>query len=222
MADPTNFLISTDYPMDKIVYKTSGSYTHSDVPGGTSFAHGLPFTPLVVLQWSLDSDFTTAYTVNSGPPTTDPTLYHIGIDLYSYSDPTNIVITSFDFLGGASTIYYRVFAFEPTGSTADCSATSSTTDKFFISTDYNHPKLFMSGNTPITADVLGATIHHGLGYVPQFEYWLGDNTTSFGKAQYGDYIDSTPVVGVFATDQDIKVYNLGPGNIEYRIYADEA
>jgi hypothetical protein len=224
MADPTNFLISTDYPMDKIVYKTSGSYTHDGSAHNEVIPHGLPFTPMVFLQWSLTSDFAVCYTDNTGPLPTDPTFYYVNTYCQTIANETNITISMYSYVGGI-TIYYRVFAFEPPTSTATCAPTSSTADNFILSTDYNHPKIYMSGEQAIDG-TYNITIDHNLGYIPQFEYWIiGDESTT--KATWEQYVDRTSTkTGVFATTTQIIGLTVGLAltnpKIGYIIYYDKA
>ena len=216
MTDARNFLINTDYPMDKIVYMTSGSMT---VPDGTSdtiplVAHYLPFTPLPYIIWSNTSDFTVSFT------RTDDVTYPSGTyQLYSVSsNANNINIIRFNSTGSSKTIYYRIFCYAPYNANIDSSVPviSSLADNFVMNTDYNYLKLLYEGiitsSTPFT---------HNLGYIPTVLAWknhLGTITpvsqaTSSTLGGAGVYITTSQLIyDTYVGDED---------EIYYRIYLDD-
>ena len=105
-----DFLVNSDYPLDKVVYTTTGIATSATDFVDITIPHGLSFMPLPVVQWSLVSDFTTCYEVTErGSELIPPSFPYI---CTMQADSTNILL-GFDELsfGVLPTIYYRIFCF---------------------------------------------------------------------------------------------------------------
>lgn len=218
-------LVSSDYPLDKIVYM----HTRTVVIGAGSFnnqifAHNLPFTPLILGQWSFDSTFTTAYDANSGP--------RFGVGgtlLFSsslQSDGTNITIFNSNNQGSPVTVYWRIYGLMPSTVSETAPFTASTADDFIIDTDQNYSKLFLSGVTA-SSSTLGSsvTVTHGLGYRPQVLVWTENST-------YTNWIGSYAIEGSagnsrcrVGTDNITLIRDstilLSSTRFHYRVYIDE-
>lgn len=201
MVDPRNFLLNTDYPLDKIVYMDSGSFT---IPAGSyatsTKAHGKTFTPLATLSWSTSSTFTTSK--ESNIPVlefTDPDL----IQVNNYTNGTNIVIDGYNPTTSSKTIYWRAFGFMPSNVNVDTPGTATSSNSFQFNTDYNYCKLYNSGITTT------ATITHNLGYRPQVTAWKQTGSNIAQVNDKGIVKVGTTTVNIISTD-----------NIHYRIYAD--
>lgn len=177
--DPSSakqMLVSSDYPLDKIIYM----HTRSVVVGAGSFndqifAHNLPFTPLILGQWSFDSNFETAYDANSGPRfSPGGTLLFQSI---LQSNSTNIVIFNTNNQGVPVTVYWRIYGLMPSTVSEVAPFTASTADDYIIDTDQNYSKLFMSGVTGFSS-TLGSsvTVTHGIGYRPQVLVWTENSS----------------------------------------------
>ena len=123
-VDPRNFLLNTDYEMDKIVYFTSGSIAQND--NARTIAHGLSFTPLIFGICSFNSDFTDCRSI--------PYLYQTQATTVSFeakANGSNIVVEHLDFDSPSRPMYYRLYAFEPSDSHANVPATSNNASSLY-------------------------------------------------------------------------------------------
>lgn len=176
LANARNFLFTSDYPTDKVVYVHSLSFSVSAPSGGAyqTIAHGLPFTPLVAGEWSTAADYGVSYDYFSGPPATGTAisggqLFNAYVNIYA--DATNIYLYPVNASGSTITVYARIFAYEPSDSTASLSATANSADNFALNTGYNYPKLFSEGIISPVAASTTYTVTHILGIVPQVMVW---------------------------------------------------
>lgn len=204
MTDTRN--LNTDYPMDKIIYMTSGSYTQAG--GGSTIstiAHNLPFRPLLVGNWSTSADFSTTNEMFS------PVYADIdGTYLLVFSNDTNAVISGFKATAGNQTIYYRIYGLMPSDVDEDAPATASVADNVVLNTDYNYTKLYYDELVPAAATT---TITHNFGYRPQVMAWGVNLSVAHGTGvinqDYDCYItvtDTTVVVHSAAKDVHLKIY----------------
>ena len=230
LANAKNFLINSDYPLDKVVYMTNGSVA---VPASNyndiSISHGLGFAPLVSAIYSTSSTFDIAYEYNSGQVNTDLTIP--SPFMYSTSDTsdaTSIVLRHTNHSASPVTLYYRVYAFMPTTASADVSFTASAADNFTLGSDYNYTKLIASGVTAYSSVVSSTeVIPHGLGYKPQVMAWV-ENSVGVVSKTFTSITDTGVLYGSGVIVDDTNVTYIRPdftgGNAErlhYRIYADE-
>ena len=114
-------------------------------------------------------------------------------------------------------LYYRIYGFEPSNSTAKVGKTQKDAKNFILNTDYNYCKLYKKGI--VTSD---STILHNLGYKPFVLAWeeyepLGTITPcwiSGGTEDGFAEISTTPT--------SVKISVVQPNTkIHYRIYYDE-
>lgn len=162
-----NTLVNTDYPLDKIVYidsgsfsVTSGSFPEINVP------HGLAFRPMVIGSWSLTPDFAVSYDASFSAPS-DPLQPYMGIQ----STPTNIRFIPNNNSGSTVTFYWRVYGYMPPDVNAIAPFTATDADEFALSSDYNYTKIYLT-NTLSWSSGTTHTISHNLGYRPQVEVWF--------------------------------------------------
>ena len=170
-SDPNNFLLTTDYPLDKVVYLKSGFFSMGATTTGTeSVTHGLPFTPLVAGYWSLTPDFSINYEFGNGtfPSGSLGDLFQRQIS--SISATSTIVKMDWSNISTATTVYYRIYAFEPNTSTAALLPISSQGDVFALSTDFNYLKL-LEASSAVPGTAATYTVSHNLGYIPQVLAW---------------------------------------------------
>lgn len=216
-----NFKIDTDYPLDKVIYLKSGSGAIAS--GGTiTIPHGLPFTPLVGWYWSLTSDFSIAYEDNVGPFPSGNIGFFFTLQVAINADATNIYLQGNGTLG-STTIYYRIYAFEPDDSNVSLTATSNSADNFSLSTDYNYTKLLTTAHFSLAAGAT-TTIPHNLGYIPQVSGWFlsGGFMNPFVYASFDP--SNTPYsVALEATTTNLIFSNGSLSNVVvyYRCYLDE-
>lgn len=228
-ADTTkarDFLFSSDFPLDKVVWIHERSETVNSMNQFITFAHGLPFTPLIRVVWSTNSSFSTTYGVGDGPVggaggfiPFDPIL---GAAWADSSDVTLVASAVSSY-----TMYIRVYAFIPSNEDVDADFTVDDADNFVLNMDYNYSKLLMEGRTDnLTTLGQSVTIDHNLGYYPQVELWYEQNGniqvfTRSNPLDYAYYIEFsgkvTPTQLVLRRDNS----TVGGQRFHYRIYGDE-
>lgn len=226
MTNLNNFLLNSDYPLDKVIYISTGS---SSVPDSTSdtisFAHDLPFTPLSVLIWSNTSDFTISNEFRDAEYISNSFTTGAGQYYSCSADATNIIINRYNFSGSAKTLYYRIFCFQPSDASIDSVVPSTEVlgDNFIQNTDYNYMKLAYSG---ILIRGVNDTFSHDFGYVPRVRVWeqTGTMISSLIAAQE---INTDPTgslgetSGVYIGDNDLVWLNPNTyDKIHYRIYGE--
>lgn len=223
VQDARNFLLTTDFPLDKVVLLKSGSQSIGTGPGTIIIPHNLPFIPLVSGSWSLDPSFLVSYEYSSGTfPSTSPTTSIFDLLLDIYADTTNVTV-GYQNNGSATTIYYRVYAFQPSDSNQDVPPTASQGDDFILSTDYNYTKLYLNGviNNPPRPSTQVVT--HNLGYLPQVIAWETDplgNRRPLDFSQTPLFSYTNVLVTTTTVEFQVPVLTL-TRRIDYRIYLDE-
>ena len=210
--DPRDFLLNTDYELDKIVFFEDGNLTST-----ATITHKLNFIPLVFGVWSTDSNFSSANTIGWVDSSAEPG-YNPVLSVEAYATSTSIKITV---AGNTNNVpvYYRIYAFEPNDSRENAPYTSKRADKFILNTDYNYCKLMKSG--AFTQD--DEYFNHNLGYIPQVMAWMqrevNDEIRVYPLEAASEYtnvgitVDSTKI-------QNKRLFFID--KIYWRIYYDEA
>ena len=207
VSNAPNMLIDSDYPLDKIIYMTSGSFVlpgYSGLGTITQVPHFLPFRPLVIGTWSTDANFTTSKECFA-PIFTDVD----GTYVEASADDTYVTLNGINYVVGAAdkTIYFRVYGFMPSDVNLNAPFTASAADKFALSTDYNYTKLYYNDIIPATAST---AITHNFGYRPQVIAWV-KNYNIYGTQMVNRSgvvkVDTTSVVVTSATkDVHLRIY----------------
>ena len=237
-VDPRNFILNTDYEMDKIIYFTEQKVTPGQY-GDFTIPHNLGIAPLITGVWSMTSDFAVPHHFAL------PMTYYSSVDdeykylvdaVSCYADSNKILL---ELWSGSITIppttfpyYVRLIGFEPSNSTADLPSTSGNATQFILNTDYNYLKLHSAGVIPFpTSGSETITITHNLGYCPQALFWR--ELTVDGASEIRpltEYATST----TYAPKDGIEAYNdrfvinkpqeqYGTDwKLHYRIYYDKA
>jgi hypothetical protein len=99
--------------------------TTNDGSPGIITAHSLPFTPLLILQWSNTSDFTVTNELQDAEYVGNTFTTGAGQSYLISSDATNANITRYNFSGSSQTLYYRMFGFMPSDANADSEVPST-------------------------------------------------------------------------------------------------
>ena len=224
-VDPREFLLNTDYEMDKIIYFKEGKFTASAGNLKTvQIPHNLGFAPLIFGLGSFNESFTNTRTL----PLVDVNNPN-GAFIFDFeATDANINIYYQDVNGRfPTTIYYRIYGFEPSDTKNKIGPTSSHAKEFILNTDYNYCKLFKKGTVAGDADT---TINHNLGYIPQFLAWyeyksLGTPTVYPVETNvWNDPLTSLPYgIAITSSKVTFKYSATGISNskIHYRIYYDE-
>lgn len=208
MADPKDFLLNTDYEMDKIVLFKEGQLTDE-----VTLPHNLGYAPLVFGVWSLDSDFSSTNTMSENAGLVLPGVECLG----SSTDITVLSVGNTD----SRTIYYRVYAFEPAGVQKPADSTSQYAKEFMMNTDYNYAKLKATG----TFTQPGQEYAHNLGYIPQVMAWRENEAPYYDIEQFNISSELSEVTLKVTTNKLIYTNNSstsGIAKIHWRIYYDEA
>ena len=217
MSNPTDFLLNTDYEMDKIVYFKSGEFT-----GSTEFEHNLSFEPLLFGVWSTDSDFSSPNALclqdrSMVPGAVDP----LSLEAYVRGDNGHIRIYADGENSGNTKIYYRVYAFEPNGSRGVAPHTSNSAKQFVLNTDYNYRKLKASG----VFTTGGEEYAHNLGYIPHVEAWFKWSSYLGGDLIQLNWASKFNGIYITVTEDKIKLAPITNPNIfdkvYWRVYYDE-
>lgn len=237
MARPTDFLLNTDYEMDKIIYFYEGK-VEANSGDLVSFPHKLPFLPLLFGVWSPDADFNESHTFSYLGAYIDFDDYqgYAAPSVELYAQDENVVMNRQSVTGD---FYVRIYGFEPEGSHANLASTFGRANTFILNTDYNYRKLAKKGREPIVFNPSSPvqyddlTIEHGLGYKPQVMVWLeaayldGNNQETTHAIQYDFWQTLDDETGLEVKDNTI-VYHPRPAQspanfyLHYRIYYDEA
>lgn len=229
-VDPRDFLLNTDYEQDKIVLYLDGMMQ----PGTTQdIMHQLPFTPLLFGVCAYNEDFSDSKSVPfndkvsmAGTPPIETSA--ISFDALAYNNEPKITLTYNNTEDANQALYFRLYAFQPSDSTAPAPITSRHAKSFLLNTDYNYCKLYKKGIIDGNSDTI---ITHNFGYIPQVLAWL--EVGSFGNYimpiyfnTLGDDSGTYVPTGIEVTDTQILfkyANNWVPDcKIHYRVYYDEA
>lgn len=235
-VNPRNFLINSDYPMDKVVYIESVSFSAKTDGTYHTIAHGLDFVPLVSGSWSTSSDFSVNYDYGTGTIPSSNTSIPFNLALYVFADATNVYIVPSNITGSAQTVYCRIFGFEPSDSNADVPHTALEGSTFIFNSDNNYTKLYLDDALTNVTSSFTQTIVHDLGVVPQLSTWVTSSSVLIGASfvfledvTYPLY--ATSIVSGSPEDVSVVVtttsvtFTTGASSlaerIDYRIYVDE-
>lgn len=197
-------LVDSRYKIPWIVWKREYSITVSPKTTRTgSIAHGLSFIPLLLGQWSINSNFIPSYDLTDRDPLfgqSDP--YFIDI----YASSSYVIINASNYDNVSHTFYFRLMAFAPPNYTGDVNPVDYNNTKFTFNSNYRYQKIYMSGYS-------NGTITHGLGYYPQARLWYESSGTV------------APTTGSLTTTQLSNPRTDGSGLPDlpfyYHIYKDE-
>lgn len=159
-------LVNSHYKIPWIVWKREYQFS---VPYGeyrqVEFAHGLPFTPLLIGQWSTNANFNPSYDLSVEVPG-GATGGQTPFSLLTSANATNIrIVADNNATQGSQTFYLRLMAFAPPDYTGDVSPVGYSS-KFRYNSHYNYQKIFRQGLASANQ-----VVSHDLGYLPQARVW---------------------------------------------------
>ena len=245
MANPNDFLLNTDYEMDKIIYFYEGKIV-DDGQHYVNISIDDNFLPLVFGVWSYNKDFSDCHTFGFKGAYIDYAIFegyltkNVELSAQQHIDgngnkTTHIVLDRETISGD---FYVRIYGFEPEDSHRNLAATSGHASTFILNTDYNYRKLFKKGKVELvknpdqTTGYDPMTIPHNLGYKPQVMIWIEDVSQSgdggeFHNINWGDWQTMDSDSGLQVNNNDITYYpTMFQGTdvryLHYRIYYDEA
>jgi hypothetical protein len=215
LANATGFLLTTDYPIDQVVYIKQEAYSIG-AGSNISIPHGLPFTPLPMLQWSFNSNFSVLYESNTGPFPSGNLDYLFSLQISIEANATNIVIRG-NGVTAPTTVYVRILCVAPSDDTSTVAATVSLGDNFVVNLDDNYMKLITANKVTVAASS-SAVVPHSLGVIPHILAWMASNT---GTVYPVDLAYPRDNANIEATSSNLTIRNddfLGAWTIHYRIY----
>ena len=238
MSNAKNFLLNTDYPLDKIVYMTEGEWTPSGFDSETGQASkiipvptGIDAPHMVLGEWS-DDDWETSYPLGASKyqggwyqRDSQSLLYEKSTRVNSYGYSGETIMQQADTNGFtinisssySTKVKYRAYVIIPEEyQNADVSPTASISNPLVLNTKDNYPKLFedriiqLTANTPVT-------VHHNLGFKPFVRAWGSTVGDSLRDAVFLTYCDD-----ITSLDETKIVFQASSNSfVYYRIYADE-
>lgn len=220
VQDARKFLISSDYPMDLVVWSTSGEKVVAAQSWSTlDILHGLPFKPLFFGLYSIDGG-NTWVALDVGIAN--------GADLYPQADSTKVSIEIHSRV--QTTLKYKIWAYAPSNASSEITPPSSE-NTFRINSDRDYLKLVKADIWNAVAGEDTVFYNHNLGYKPWAMMWFEytDGTihpplfVKSGNASLSPNrcvsVDDNSLRASFTTlainaDDTLKA-------IHYRVYADE-
>lgn len=232
--DARHFLLTSDYPSPFFAYKLTTQLT---VPLGEYFnaahvyiKHNLPYTPLLVGQWSTNSNFNPAYDISNDMPIWVGSEPELAISIGA--DSTYVRISASHTRSSAQTFYFRLFAMLPPDYAGDVTTTVSDSTKFYLDSEANYPKILNTGSVTLNYRA-SANIAHNLGYLPQMRLWKELTASPFDDYQttytiVSPWCSQTTEYGLYGASvgtSNITIANnpisLAQSKFYYQIYADE-
>lgn len=227
LANAQNFLLNTDFPLDKIVHLKSGSFTVGGLTQGNfqTIPHNLGFIPLCNGNWSLTADFSVQYNYGNGiVPSSNPgALFDTVANVFA--DNTNVYISTDNANVSSRTIYYRIFALQPPDDDSTVAPVVSQGDTFVLNTDYNYTKLYLENYLDVPAT--GGTsnmyaVPHNLGYTSQGIGWqqldtYNGTSTTLCAHPIGSTFSGSPTTSMALNPNAINFYTT-PGALAHRLY----
>lgn len=220
----SKYKLSTDFPLDKIVFITSGSFT---VPNQGfiehKIPHGLPFVPLATGNWSTSATFEVAYEFGTGEidTSTNFVFYKADPTLTSNADHIKIILGNY-YSGASITVNYRVICFQPSNiPPVSIRRTNVNVDDFMLDTDQSQVMLLKKGfvdmPTVSSGTVTTTAFSHNLGYLPQTTIWIERFGEIENKYQAAPGLGSLDCV---VTNNSINIVANGSiaARVHYRVY----
>lgn len=164
--------LSSDYPLDQIIYTYQSSYTLPAF-GIQDFYidHGLPFRPLMLAEWTTDPTWELKYEFTSGVVT--PAGFNVATAISAGS--TQVYITLRNNTSSPVTVYYRAYGLMPPFDLdKNAPFTNNLADQYMISTDFVYPKVYQNAQYTLPSSggsQVNYTLAHNQDARIQFMAW---------------------------------------------------
>ena len=212
MANIQNYIINSDYPMEKVagVFEGEGD----TASGSTTFTLSNHVQKALLIDGVFsEDDWQTSFPISAGDTTRDVGFLVV---LACYEDHIEWRF----FSNAGKHVKYRIWGFLPEDYPTQVNPTDSASAyPFTIDTTKNYMKVFKDGRATVTAGN-SVTVNHNLGYIPFVKVWGGDNT-KWALINQGVQINIDYPVTVTASQlifNDIDTTQ----DYYYRIYVNEA
>lgn len=209
MVNPRNFLLNSEYPMDKVVFMKSGDLMVSgDFPDHVPIRHNLPFTPEIIWSYSTSPGFESS---SSSGLLVYGSTSQIGLTVSS--DSQFIHIEPFKIAAADRRLYWRAFGFMPPDAHEDSEVpeTATESNRFYRDSGLNYLKLLKGG----VVGSGGGVVNYDLKYRPRVLVW---EHLSGGRRRLLQVGDTNPAFQPVRVTETEVVFTGGPWS--YRIYAD--
>lgn len=228
-----NLLLTTDYPIDTVVGRVTGSNV---VPQATSMSdftpviipHNLGYAPLCIGTWSEQASFDAYYKFGSSPRFFNPFFQfwdnRIIAVVESSTTDISLMLLNWD---TTRTIYWRVSMIAPSNVTDSPIPSSAERQSLYINTDLNLMKVYDQGFVSQTlpgSGLITRTIPHNLGIVPMAFAWSEAGGT-IRRSGEENAIGVTGVATAVRVDNtnlyiDFDSWLYSSVGLHYRIYLD--
>lgn len=234
MPQPKNFILNSDRSIPMLALNLS---TSIDVPVGEFWnenqkiiKHNLPFTPLIVGQWSTNHNFSPAYDLSTQIPifygsSQPPFVVDIG------ADNNNIYINCQHNNQFATTFFFRLTGFMPPDYEGLIANVEDSTN-FRLNSDFNYLKILEQRKVIVEANA-NLAINHNLGYIPQAKVWRAGQVGNYSQGFHNCVIpqatskslNNDGLLGALLNESQFIICNK-PNNptrsvFYYHIYGDE-
>lgn len=234
MTQPRNFIMSSDYPIPILALKLS---TTINVPVGQYWnenkkivPHNLPFTPLIIGQWSTNANFNPAFDLSTQIPifygsSQPPFVVNIG------ADDHNIYINCSHSNSFETVFYFRLTGFVPPDYEGEVDNVDDITN-FRLNSDFNYPKILEQRKITVEANT-DSIINHNLGYIPQARLWKIGQVGNYSQGHHNCVMPQATTrstnndgyLGALINDKQYIICNKSNSSSQetfyYHIYGDE-
>lgn len=199
-----NLLVDSSYETPWIIWANESQHTISRGDWGVyEIPHGLPFTPLIFGEWSLDANFSTSYDASDMTPNYagagQPELAFI-----CSADATNLYLDITNNRTTSTTFYVRMMGFAPPEYAGEITPVEYP-GNFRFNSQRRYQKLYMAGRVA-GGGTSGSTITHNLGYLPQARVWTVATTGRVLPAALSTVTTTTLNTGAYDTAAYYHIY----------------
>lgn len=157
-------LYNSHYKLPWIIWSRTYQFTlaaYGYQPDAT-IAHGLPFIPLLLGQWSVNANFNPSYDIHIDVPGGSIGGQPEKACVIS-ADASYVHILAVNNTSSNMTFYFRLMAFAPPNYAGEVSPVKYNSP-FSFNSHYRYQQIYMQGQS-------SGIVNHNLGYLPQAKVW---------------------------------------------------